>query len=110
MIDTFLSLDTLRSSYAIHRSAWKGNSTNFAVTEFYEVHTILIDSLRVFSERASIVCLFGARRLSQHNLILSLPSPRKGAYPYDVRKYRTKSVDYFGTLRRAQTTRQPYSP
>jgi hypothetical protein len=48
-------------------------------TGFSEVHTILIDSLRVFSEKAAIVCLFGARRLSQHNLILSLPSPRKGA-------------------------------
>src|SRR5215216_5215710 len=73
-----------------------------------EVHTIPIDSLRVFSEKAAIVCLFGARRLSQQ-AYASFPEPRKGAYPY-VRRYRTKSVDYFGTLRRAQTTRQPYSP
>src|SRR5215208_3536779 len=72
-----------------------------------EVHTIPIDSLRVFSEKAAIVCLFGARRLSQQ-AYASFPEPRKGAYPY-VRRYRT-SVDYFGTLRRAQTTRQPYSP
>jgi hypothetical protein len=35
---------------------------NFALTELSEVHTILIDSLRVFSEKAAIVCLFGARR------------------------------------------------
>src|SRR5215212_6119882 len=72
-----------------------------------EVHTIPIDSLRVFSEKAAIVCLFGARRLSQQ-AYASFPEPRKGAYPY-VLRYRT-SVDYFGTLRRAQTTRQPYSP
>src|SRR5215208_7128887 len=55
------------------------NSAKFLYTGFSEVDTILIDSLRVFSEKAAIVCLFGARRLSQHNLILSLPSPRKGA-------------------------------
>src|SRR5215217_4352732 len=32
-----LSLDTLGSSYAIHRSAWNRNSANFAITEFSEV-------------------------------------------------------------------------
>jgi hypothetical protein len=30
-------LDTLPSSYAIHPSAWKGSSANFAFTEFSEV-------------------------------------------------------------------------
>src|ERR671920_1489225 len=35
--------------------------------------------------------------------------PKRCLHPY-VRRYRTKSVDYFGTLRRAQTTRQPDSP
>jgi hypothetical protein len=33
--------------------------------------------LRVFSEKACIVCLFGARRVSQHNLLLPFPSPEK---------------------------------
>ena len=67
-----------------------------------------LDSLRMFSESPSIVGLFGARRLSQQSNSFS-PEPQKGTYPYDVRRYRT-SVDYFGTLRRTQTTRQLYSP
>jgi hypothetical protein len=29
-----LPKDTLRSSYAIHRSAWNGDSENFALTQF----------------------------------------------------------------------------
>jgi hypothetical protein len=35
------------------------------------------DSLSLCSETRAIVCLFGARRLSQHNPILSFPSPEK---------------------------------
>ena len=42
-----------------------------------EVHAISIDSLRLFSESPAILHLFGARRLSQHNLILSFPSPEE---------------------------------
>jgi hypothetical protein len=40
-------------------------------------HTIPMDSLSLFSESPSILRLFGARRLSQHNLILSFPSPAR---------------------------------
>jgi len=64
----------------IHSSAWKGNSANFVLTAFSEVHTILIDSLRVFSEKAAIVCLSGARRLSQHSYSFS-PEPPKRCLP-----------------------------
>jgi hypothetical protein len=46
-----------------------------------EVHTIPLDSLRVFSEMPAIVCLFGARRLSQQSYPF-FPEPRKGTYPY----------------------------
>jgi hypothetical protein len=65
----------------IHPSAWKKNSRklNIRFTEFSEVQTIPIDSLSLLSESPAIVCLFGARRLSQHNLILSFPSPEKVA-------------------------------
>src|SRR5215217_9635514 len=58
------------------------------MTEFQEVrlsgslrstHYPHLNSLRVFSEKACIVCLFGARRLSQHNLFLPFPSPEKVA-------------------------------
>jgi hypothetical protein len=48
-----LSLATLRPSYAIHRSAWKGYSRNFALREFSEVapallslHTWHVDQLK----------------------------------------------------------------
>ena len=61
------------------------NSANFAFWAFSEVclsgslrGTHPIDSLRVFSESAAIVCLFGARRLSQQSL-LPFPSPEKVA-------------------------------
>jgi hypothetical protein len=40
-------------------------------------HENPIDSLSLFSDSAAIVRLFRARRLSQHNLILSFPSPEK---------------------------------
>src|SRR5215212_11398012 len=64
----------------IHRSAWNWNSRKFAYTEFSEVRTLLIDSLRVFSEKAAIVCLFGARRLSQQSYS-SFPEPPKRCLP-----------------------------
>ena len=54
------------------------------------------------------MCLFGARRLSQQSYSFSPEPPKRCLHPY-VRRYRTKSVDYFGTLCPAQTTRQPYS-
>ena len=72
-----LRIDGVLGSLANRRS------THFAFWAFYELrlyavlrssairlceaHTIPIDSLRVFSESAAIVCLFGARRLSQQS-------------------------------------------
>jgi hypothetical protein len=41
------------------------------------INTIPIDSLRLFSESPAILHLFGARRLSQHNLIIPFPSPEE---------------------------------
>src|SRR5215212_5409996 len=58
------------------------------MTEFYEVllsgslrstHYPHLHSLSVFSESPAILGLFGARRLSQHNLFLPFPSPEKVA-------------------------------
>ena len=34
----YMHIKNARSSYAIHPSAWKVNSANFALTEFSEVH------------------------------------------------------------------------
>src|SRR5215213_9730987 len=53
-------------------------------------HDPHLHSLRVFSESFSIVCLFGARRLSQQSHSFS-PEPQKGAYPY-VRSHRTSGL------------------
>jgi hypothetical protein len=53
---------------------------NFRFTQFFDVHTIPIDSLRESSESPSTVDLFGARRLSQQTHSFS-PEPWKGAYP-----------------------------
>src|SRR5215213_5148333 len=39
--DVLTYLATLQSSYAIHPSAWKGNSPNFALREFTEVNILL---------------------------------------------------------------------
>jgi hypothetical protein len=38
--------DTAQESYAIHPSAWKGDSANFALTEFSEVAPSLQLSLQ----------------------------------------------------------------
>jgi hypothetical protein len=53
----------------VHRRVWK--------VRLCEVHAIPIDSLRLFSESPAILRLFGARRLSQHDIILSFPSPEE---------------------------------
>jgi hypothetical protein len=74
---------TLPAIFAlIHPSAWKVNSAklDFRFTEFSEVHTIPIDSLRESSESPSIVGLLGARRLSQQSHPFSA-EPRKRCLP-----------------------------
>jgi hypothetical protein len=48
----------------------------------------------------------GSAIVPTHSYSFSPEPPKRCLHPY-VRRYRTKSVDYFPTLRRAQTTRQP---
>ena len=53
---------------------------NFVMTGFSRTSANPIDSLSVFSDLPAIVCLFGARRLSQQSRSF-FPELRKGAYP-----------------------------
>ena len=61
-------------SLKIHPSAWKGNSANYFAWDAF------CDSLRVFSDSAAIVRLFGARRLSQQAHPF-FPEPPKRCLP-----------------------------
>jgi hypothetical protein len=62
-------------SLKIHPSAWKVNPANYFAWEAF------CDSLRVLSDSAAIVRLFGARRLSQHNLLSFLSRAPKRCLP-----------------------------
>src|SRR5215208_3546149 len=77
------------------QSLWRGLGWSGRKT-FSCVHKIPIDSLRVFSNSPAIVYLFGARRLSQHNLISFLSRAPKRCLP---RIYEgIPQVDYFLAL------------
>src|SRR5215218_9639551 len=60
-------------------------------------HDNPIDSLSLSSESPAILCLFGARRLSQQSHSF-FPEPRKGAYPY-IRGHHTGRVRWGTSLK-----------
>ena len=83
------------NSTHVLQSLWRGLGWSGRKT-FSCVHKIPIDSLRVFSNSPAIVYLFGARRLSQHNLISFLSRAPKRCLP---RIYEgIPQVDYFLAL------------